>query len=299
MDEEKSEYNENKSSLIINMIPKKIYQSYKTKDLPPKMKDNVQKLKDMNPEYEYELWDDNDCRKFLLDFFGENYANAFDVLAPGAAKCDFWRYAMLYTKGGVYMDIDLVPLVPLREIIDDSDEFVSVVDRQFGNQPLIYQAFIASVPKHPINLTSLQLSFANIVNRKNSMSVLDITGPVTIGIAFNLYFNKKNTHEKIKIGMYDNNKIKMLDNTKLILTYVYDLNKRPIFKQKDEGYQPINSYGFMSTHYHDDPYKTRKRIIIAIILSIIIIAIIGLILTFVFKKKWTRCEQSCSMRSSE
>jgi mannosyltransferase OCH1-like enzyme len=37
------------------MIPKKIYQSWKTKDLSIKMKEAVQKTKDMNLEYTYEL----------------------------------------------------------------------------------------------------------------------------------------------------------------------------------------------------------------------------------------------------
>ena len=93
----------------MNVIPKKIYQSWKTKNIPENVQKIVEKTKQMNPEYEYELWDDTDCYNFLLTHFGQNYANAFDVLIPGAFKCDFWRYAVLYVNGGIYMDLDMTP----------------------------------------------------------------------------------------------------------------------------------------------------------------------------------------------
>src|SRR3990167_6037901 len=119
----------------MSLIPKKIYQSWKTKNLPENMAQIVQKTREMNPEYEYELWDDDDCRAFLMKNFGQNYVNAFDILIPGAFKCDFWRYAVLFVNGGVYMDIDMVPQVPFREIIRPSDEFISVVDRKDPFRP--------------------------------------------------------------------------------------------------------------------------------------------------------------------
>ena len=74
----------------MSLIPKKIYQSWKTKNIPDFLEKNVNIIISLNPEYEYLLYDDEHCRNFLLENFGINYANAFDVLIPGAFKCDFW-----------------------------------------------------------------------------------------------------------------------------------------------------------------------------------------------------------------
>ena len=111
----------------MSLIPKVIYQSWKTKELKNDMLNNVKKLQSLNPEYKYVLYDDNDCQNFILENFGINYANAFDVLIPGAFKCDLWRYAMLYINGGVYLDIDMEPKIPFREILEETDRFDGVL----------------------------------------------------------------------------------------------------------------------------------------------------------------------------
>jgi mannosyltransferase OCH1-like enzyme len=274
------------------MIPKKIYQSWKTKNLPPKMEENVEKLKSMNPEYDYQLWDDSDCKIFLLEHFGENYANAFEVLKPGAFKCDFWRYAILYVYGGVYLDVDMVPLIPLREIIKDTDEFISIVDLKETYKCSIYQAFIATVPHHPIMSYSLQLSFANIVNRKYGIDeTLNITGPVVVGIALNLYFKNKYTHQEIFSGSYDNDKVKLFDFKK---PYIYDLHDKQVFNIKFDGYNAGNNdYRKMADYYYDDPHRGKKRYIYMLFITLIIFLFVALIFSVILLKKLRNCKKTC------
>jgi mannosyltransferase OCH1-like enzyme len=145
-------------------IPKVIYQSWKTKDLNEGMKNATDILKNLNPEYKYVLFDDEDCRKFLLDNYGINYLNAFDAIVPGAYKCDFWRYAVLYKEGGIYLDIDMISLKPFREFLKNTDRFVSVVDvKALTDLPCaIFQAFIAVEPGHPIMKYALEQCFYNL-----------------------------------------------------------------------------------------------------------------------------------------
>jgi mannosyltransferase OCH1-like enzyme len=133
------------------------------------MLEAINSIKTKNPEYSYELFDDDDCRKFINDKFGKVYAEAFDDLIPGAFKSDFWRYGKLYHDGGVYMDIDFTELVPLKDIIKQDDVLVSVVDiKNITTQPpcAIFQAFIACVPKHPVLLRAFEIAFNNIMNHK-------------------------------------------------------------------------------------------------------------------------------------
>ena len=275
-------------------IPKKIYQSWKTKQLPIKTIEAVERTKRLNPEYDYELWDDNDCRDFILKYFGENYANAFDVLVPGAFKCDFWRYAILYIKGGVYMDLDMTNILPFRDIFRDSDRCVSIVDWKAHLRPkcALYQAFIACEPNHPIMLYALQLSFANIAMRTYELTTdLSVTGPLVAGIALNLYWEKKNTYEEIKSGEYDNG-IRLFE-MKGNDTW-NPITKQLLLNNKFEGYERgQHDYTQSKNIYKDDP-KTEERDILSYQLkfytyryrAVLVICLIFLIpLIFIYRRK--------------
>ena len=52
-------------------IPKYIYQTWHTKELPHHMKKCVDELKRANPEFTHCLYDDNDCRKFIAENFSK------------------------------------------------------------------------------------------------------------------------------------------------------------------------------------------------------------------------------------
>jgi hypothetical protein len=272
----------------MNKIPKKIYQSWKTKELDPKMSQLVDETKKLNPEYEYELYDNKDCADFIFKHFGQSYLNAFDVLIPGAFKCDFWRYCILYIQGGVYMDIDMVPLIPFREIISENDEFVSIVDFKHSLVPRcgIFQAFIAVVPKHPILLYALQLSFANIVTRRVEIDNFSVAGPVVMGIAVNLNWNKKVTHSSIEPGIYGN--IKLL---KMKGYHTLDLNNKQVFQNKFDGYERGSGNYAISSHYKDDPRRNNRykmRNIKIFVVSILVLIIIVILI------KFRKCKKTCS-----
>lgn len=270
-------------------IPKIIYQSWKTKNLPIKMLNNVKKIKKMNPKYEYKLFDDKDCRNFLLENFGINYANAFDTLLFGPFKCDFWRYAILYVYGGIYIDLDLIPLCSFDDIILEEDVLITVADRSFFNVNGIYQAFIAVIPKHPVLLYCLNISFFNIMTRRNeNIYVLNITGPGVALNAINLYWNKKKTLDYIKPSIYEDKqmsirlgkqvKIKILKfgSENGFKEFIYDLNNKKIFSNKYEGF--VTSKCNFKKLYSDDPHKHVRYFFI------IIISIITILFYFICKK---------------
>ena len=90
---------------IDNNIPRKIFQCYKTReDVPNKVFNTIKKL---NPNWEYNFYDDKDCINFLEKFYGKEYVDKFNGFKSGAHKADLWRYCVLYIYGGVYIDIDL------------------------------------------------------------------------------------------------------------------------------------------------------------------------------------------------
>ena len=81
-----------------SVIPLKIFQTWSTKNLPIHMKKNCYTLQKQNPQFEYYLYDDEDCYDFIKTNFGPDVLNAYETLIPGAYKADLWRYCVLYVR---------------------------------------------------------------------------------------------------------------------------------------------------------------------------------------------------------
>jgi FkbM family methyltransferase len=77
----------------------------------------------LNPEYNLNLYDDDACRSFLLNEFSQKHLDLFDFLVDGPIKADFWRICILYKHGGVYVDSDVQPLVPIHIFLEDDVDF--------------------------------------------------------------------------------------------------------------------------------------------------------------------------------
>jgi mannosyltransferase OCH1-like enzyme len=53
---------------------------------------------ELNPEYEYYFFDNNDVKKFIRDNFDEEVLEAYDTLVPGSYKADLFRACVLYIR---------------------------------------------------------------------------------------------------------------------------------------------------------------------------------------------------------
>lgn len=143
----------------LQKIPKIIWQTMKTNQVPVFMKSYADTWINNNPEYEYRFFDDNDIIDFIkTDFF--EYYEGYKKLKYGASKADLWRYLIIYKYGGVYADMDCKCLVPLRKWIDTGSSFVT----QLGINKDLCQWLIMSVPQNPIFLKAAQKTLQNSVN---------------------------------------------------------------------------------------------------------------------------------------
>lgn len=128
------------------VVPRRILQTWKSRDLTPAMEANVRRWIEMNPSFEHHFFDDASCVAFIGQHFGGRAVAAYDQLPPGAFRADLWRYCALYTLGGVYADVDMVCLRSLESAIGPRDTFV--VPHGSLNRRFLYNAFIASTPQH-------------------------------------------------------------------------------------------------------------------------------------------------------
>ena len=161
----KSEYN--------CVIPQIIFQTWHTKSLPPLMFRAVQKIRKHNPNFQYRLYDDNDCRIFIKKHFKPDVLDAYDRLIPGAYKADLWRYCVLFIRGGIYLDIKYAPYKGFKFInLCESEHYVLDADNAG-----IYNALMVSLPGNQILYKSIREIVSNVQNKYYGNSCLSPTGP--------------------------------------------------------------------------------------------------------------------------
>lgn len=125
-------------------IPKVIYLSYKTKDIPEYV---IKKWNKIYPDYEVKLYDNNDCINFLKKEYNDELVDIFNYIKDGPIKADFWRVCILYKYGGIYSDIDVEPLVNIEKIMLPDTTFITCLSAMGKN---INPHFIVSEPKHKV-----------------------------------------------------------------------------------------------------------------------------------------------------
>ena len=123
-----------------------IYMCYKTKDVPA----FVTWWETLNPGYTVHLYDDQDCEDFLRREYGEKHAQFFRSIPDGPIRSDFWRVCVLYKRGGVYVDADVEPLVPIGTFWRRVSPSHGLSDRVVATVHNVNAQFIMSTPRHPI-----------------------------------------------------------------------------------------------------------------------------------------------------
>lgn len=225
-----------------SLIPLNIYQTWHTKTLPPLMQKTVNNIKKNNPIFNYELFDDNDCRNFILNNFNKEILNAFDNLIPGAYKADLWRYCVLYKKGGIYLDIKYEPANNFKFInLTENEHWVLDMDKRG-----IYNALMVCKPNNSILLKAIYKIVENVKNKFYGNSSLEPTGPLMLEKLFSvseknnfdmyhdiyLTFNNRFIFFKNYIVFKSyNNYIQEHNNNKKVDHYSVLWKKRQIYKR--------------------------------------------------------------------
>lgn len=223
-------YNEYKRKLQISyplkknyepIIPFNIYQTWHSKLLPPKMFKTINLIKNLNPRFNYQLFDDNDCREFIKKNFEQNVLNAFDSLIPGAYKADLWRYCILYKNGGIYLDIKYKPLNNFRFItMTENEHFVLDADKNG-----IYNALMVCKPGNDILLKAINKIVENVKNKYYGTSFLEPTGPNLLQSFFSNE-EKNNFDMKHYEILNHNSKVISYNNYIILKSYNGHINDR-------------------------------------------------------------------------
>jgi len=184
-------------------IPKIIHQTHYSKDFPPEISLNIQKIKMLNPNWTYCFYDDMAVEEYIRSFFPDLFSDYLAINPSyGPARADLFRYLLLYREGGVYLDIKSSSSKPLDNVILESDRMVlshwntELFAEGCGRHPEIdnpegefQQWFIIAAPGHPFLKSVIENVLRNIgiycpdLHGKSKQGVLRVTGPIAYTLA--------------------------------------------------------------------------------------------------------------------
>ncbi|QDP51099.1 MAG: putative uncharacterized glycosyltransferase [Prokaryotic dsDNA virus sp.] len=104
------------------MIPKKIHQIYfdlHGKDISeiPLFNESHSRIKNLYPDFEYKLWSEEECDELIKNNLPKEY-DFYKSMRYDIQRIDYVRFVILYFLGGVYVDLDLIPIRRINDILD-------------------------------------------------------------------------------------------------------------------------------------------------------------------------------------
>ena len=192
-------------------IPLDVYTCWHTRDLPPLMQANFEKLIAENPELKFHLCDEDECRDFIKRYFKPDVLWAYDSLVPCSYKSDLWRYCVLFINGGIYMDIKFRCVNNFKLVsLTEREHFIRDLESSGGGT---LTGLIVSKPYNNILFSCIRQIVSHVKNRFYGRDALCPTGPNLLGAFFSevqkrqmeMYFADAtiNGERKLYIGYND------------------------------------------------------------------------------------------------
>ena len=122
-------------------IPKIIFQTWKTHDVPDQWKHAQKTVKEKNKDWKYVLLSDEDnlsiVKKHFPDFLPYYVNFKYNI-----QRADAIRYMILYLYGGVYLDLDYQALKPFDKIVLEHGKEVGLIKSR--NIDYVTNSFLCS-----------------------------------------------------------------------------------------------------------------------------------------------------------
>lgn len=165
-------------------IPRILHQTWKTEQIPPAMQAHAASWKQHHPDWEHRLWTDAMNRDFIRREV-PGFLPVYDSYPHAIQRVDAARYFILRHHGGVFVDLDFECLRNIEPLLQDRQFVVGTEPeehaRTHGMAAIVSNAFMASVPGHPLlQRVCEQLPLDEVRHRQRDAGfshVLHSTGP--------------------------------------------------------------------------------------------------------------------------
>ena len=182
-------------------IPKFIHQTFTDfAALPSSILNNIERIKQENPTWEYCFYDNKARISFIENNYGSHMTQYYLSINPnyGAARADLFRYLIIYKKGGIYVDIKAGFENKLDDVIAHRDVYLLShwhngpgqphqgwgLHAGCGDRGEFQQWHIVAAPGHPFLKAVIQTVLRNIDTYSAASSgigpqgIWSTTGPI-------------------------------------------------------------------------------------------------------------------------
>jgi len=174
------------------MIPKLIHQTWKTNEIPEQWKESVRSCKELHSDYTHIVWTDDTMNEFMKEHHPDFYP-LYRSYTYHIQRCDVFRYFVLYTYGGIYLDLD----ISCKTKLDPFLKYDFVMSKSSNISISYTNAFMMVTPKHPF----MKYCIDHLTENKDAlryfgkhMHVMFSTGPLFLTIQLYQYGPVENKH---------------------------------------------------------------------------------------------------------
>ena len=117
-----------------------------------------------NPSYARNHHTDESAYEYIRSKCSQDVADAYKCMTAPAFRGDIFRFCALWAEGGVYLDEDIMPIVPLEELYSPCS--VATVGHDFplagvpGKQVRVFAWYYAACASSGLSLTIVLLLIA-------------------------------------------------------------------------------------------------------------------------------------------
>lgn len=164
-------------------IPKIMHHIWIGPPIPAHIAANCAAWAEMHPDWDMKLWTEREIDEIGL----QNRAlyDRAEQIVPGDAveqfRADIVRYEVLALFGGMYTDVDTIPLRPIEPALAGHDEFAAHEDRTW-----IGNTYLGAIPGHPI-MQAIVAGLPANVHRLRGRRPNKLSGPQYITPIWNRY----------------------------------------------------------------------------------------------------------------
>ncbi|KIM33667.1 glycosyltransferase family 32 protein [Serendipita vermifera MAFF 305830] len=213
---------------------KLIHQSWKTRnDVPPNFEDWGRQWRKLHgPDWKYVLWTDEDNLKLVQKFYPE-FLQTYQNLPREIYRADMVRNMYMHRFGGLYADLDLIPLSSITEHLPVFNSSIPAPMRIAYVGRMSKETFEHSIPNafmastsagHPFWLRPLSFVQDNISDSNYNRQPEELTGPVALRRCVSDWQDQ--VDERNGAGQYD--EVRVIEGGKI---YPFTWNDSPLSAQ--------------------------------------------------------------------
>lgn len=156
--------------------------------IPPRIAENIASVKAAYPGARHHLLGGEEVRKFIRANFGGDVLKAHDQLKPYAYKADLARYCLMYTYGGLYVDVGICLYRPVEIPAGKSIAFFRDITSSSNTPWAVSNGLLHARPRREEFMLAIDLIVKNCRERHYGVNPLFPTGPALLGRVFALLY---------------------------------------------------------------------------------------------------------------